>query len=80
MKMNTCLLGLLFALVCYSSRTAAAENERQEQPKTTYLVIYRPGPAWLVEKSISEQPLKEHGKYMLGLYIKRLYEAGRSAY
>lgn len=61
----------MFALACYSSRTTAAENElQQEQPKATYLVIYRPGPAWVVGKSILEQPLKEHGKYMLGLYIK----------
>ena len=36
----------------------------------TYLVLYRPGPAWLTGKSVMEQPLKEHGKYMLSLYIK----------
>ena len=71
MKMNAGLLGLTFALVCFSSRSIAAENEpQQEQAKATYLVIYRPGPAWLVGKSVLEQPLKEHGKYMLGLYIK----------
>ena len=38
--------------------------------KETYLVIYRPGPKWLTGKSVMEQPLKEHGKYMLSLYIK----------
>lgn len=71
MKMNACLPGLVFALICYSSRSIAAENEpQQEQTKVTYLVIYRPGPAWLVGKSVLEQPLKEHGKYMLSLYIK----------
>ena len=32
--------------------------------------MYRPGPAWLTGKSVMEQPLKEHGKYMLSLYIK----------
>jgi hypothetical protein len=37
--------------------------------KGTFLVIYRPGPAWLPGKPITEQPLKEHGKYMLSLYI-----------
>ena len=36
----------------------------------TYLVIYRPGTAWLPGKSVSEQPLKEHGQYMLSLYVK----------
>jgi uncharacterized protein YciI len=71
MKMNACLLGLTFALICSSSRSIAAENEpQQEQTKATYLVIYRPGPAWLAGKSVLEQPLKEHGKYMLSLYFK----------
>src|SRR6266567_5253640 len=71
MKMKACLLVLTFALICSSSRSMAAENElQQEQTKATYLVIYRPGPAWLVGKSVLEQPLKEHGKYMLSLYIK----------
>lgn len=36
--------------------------------KSTYLVIYRPGPAWISGKPVTEQPLKEHGKYMLSLY------------
>ncbi len=77
MKMNACLLGLTFALICSSSRSIAAENEpQQEQKKVTYLVIYRPGPAWLVGKSVLEQPLKEHGKYMLGLYIKGSMKLG----
>src|SRR5712672_457096 len=38
--------------------------------RQTFIVIYKPGPAWLSGKPISEQPLKEHGKYMLSLYIK----------
>jgi uncharacterized protein YciI len=38
--------------------------------KITYLVIYRPGPGWLAGKPLAEQPLKEHGKYMLDLYSK----------
>ena len=33
-----------------------------------FLVIYRPGPGWLAGKSVSEQPLTEHGRYLLGLY------------
>jgi uncharacterized protein YciI len=71
MKMNACLLELTVALICFSSRSIAAENEpQQKQTKAMYLVIYRPGPAWLVGKSVLEQPLKEHGKYMLSLYIK----------
>ena len=45
---------------------------RETATKATYLVLYRPGPAWLTGKSVMEQPLKEHGKYMLSLYVKRL--------
>lgn len=70
MKRNACLLGLTFALICSFSGSIAANEPQPEQTKVTYLVIYRPGPAWLAGKSVLEQPLKEHGKYMLSLYIK----------
>ncbi len=69
--MKACRLGLIFAVICYSSRgVEAGEEPQQKKAKTSYLVIYRPGPGWLVGKSVLEQPLKEHGKYMLSLYIK----------
>jgi uncharacterized protein YciI len=45
-------------------------NPQEAATKATHLVFYRPGPAWLTGKSVMEQPLKEHGKYMLSLYIK----------
>lgn len=46
-------------------------------PKPLYLVVYKPGPAWIAGKSRFEQPLKEHGRYMLGLYAEgRLRFAG----
>jgi uncharacterized protein YciI len=64
---------LMFGLtvVLYSSHVLVAADEQQlAAAKTTFLVIYRPGPAWLLWKSVSEQPLKEHGKYMLSLYVK----------
>jgi uncharacterized protein YciI len=55
----------------YSAQSLTAADEKQQiKPKITFLVIYRPGPAWLAGKSVSEQPLKEHGKYMLDLYVK----------
>jgi uncharacterized protein len=37
---------------------------------TAYLVVYKPGPAWLEGKPLAEQPLKEHGRYILSLYVK----------
>jgi uncharacterized protein len=71
MRTNVALIALSFTLISYSSPSSAATEEPQQRPtKETYLVIYRPGPTWLKGKSIFEQPLKEHGKYMLGLYIK----------
>jgi uncharacterized protein YciI len=38
--------------------------------KTTYLVVVRPGSAFLPGKPLAEQNLKEHGRYMLSLYTK----------
>jgi uncharacterized protein YciI len=60
----------LAVLLCSSQSLTGTDEKQQIAPKVTFLVIYRPGPAWLVGKSVSEQPLKEHGKYMLGLYVK----------
>jgi uncharacterized protein len=40
--------------------------------KRTFLVIYRPGPAWLPGKPLAQQPLQGHGEYMLSLYSKGL--------
>ena len=38
--------------------------------RKTYLVVFKPGPAWLAGRPVTEQPLKEHGRYMLSLYTK----------
>ncbi len=38
--------------------------------KTTFLVVYRPGPAWVEGALVTESPLKEHGKYLLGQFVK----------
>ena len=45
-----------------------------------YLAIYRPGPGWLPGKLTSEQPLRDHGRYMLDLHRQeRLTLAGAFA-
>lgn len=68
MKTRVFLLVVSLVLMSYPSLSfAALDKPQQEKAKETYLVIYRPGPAWLKGKSIFEEPLKEHGKYMLGL-------------
>jgi len=59
------------ALWCPMSNAGAADTPAEAvAARTTFLVIYRPGPAWLQGKPVSEQPLKEHGKYLLSLYAK----------
>src|SRR5256885_16427646 len=60
-------LALMF---CPAQALAETTNPQETGRKATYLIIYRPGPAWLTGKSVMEQPLKEHGRYMLSLYIK----------
>src|SRR2546423_13526694 len=68
---KTTLLLVGLAVLLYSAQSLTATDEKQQiAPKITFLIIYRPGPAWLPGKSVSEQPLKEHGRYMLGLYVK----------
>jgi uncharacterized protein YciI len=47
---------------------AASQQVEAQGKKTTYIVIYRPGPGWIPGKPVTEQPLKEHGKYILSLY------------
>ena len=70
MKAVTFSLLFCLALVSCSPRGSAATDEPDAVVKTTFLVIYRPGPAWLPGKPVSQQPLTEHGKYMLSLYVK----------
>src|SRR6266496_3546018 len=70
--MKTTTLPLLVSLtpiLCLAQNVTEAVKP-QTATKATYLIIYRPGPAWLTGKSVMEQPLREYGKYMLSLYIK----------
>ncbi len=36
--------------------------------KQAFVLLYRPGPAWIEGKPVSEQPLREHLDYLSGLY------------
>ena len=57
---------------------AATAQEQNKQP--SYLCVYRPGPRWLPGKPLAEQPLREHGRYMLDLYKRGVMRlAGRFA-
>jgi uncharacterized protein len=60
-------------MACVLCAAALAGAQADEPPaKSTYLVIYRAGPAWPPGKRLSELPLKEHGRYMLSLYAQGL--------
>lgn len=68
-KTISLVIGL--AVLLYSSQSlTAADDKQQFRSRATFLVIYRPRPAWLAGKSVTEQPLREHGKYMLDLYVR----------
>lgn len=48
----------------------SADEPATAAPDSAFLVVYEPGPAWRVGKPLREQPLKEHGQYMLSLYVR----------
>jgi uncharacterized protein len=61
------LIGMLLLALGLVS-PAATDAEPTSSAKITFLLIYRPGPAWPQGKHVSELPLKEHRNYMLSLY------------
>jgi uncharacterized protein YciI len=68
MKLALLLLsGAVVALVV-SVWLPAGQAHGGPGTKSPFLVIYRPGPAWIAGKHIREQPPREHGKYLLELY------------
>jgi hypothetical protein len=61
MKTITVFFVFGFASICCLAQAPPGTGRPPEATtKATYLVIYRPGPAWLTGKSVMEQPLKEH--------------------
>src|SRR5262249_43905969 len=62
-------VALLISCYIFSSKIHGLPAA-QSPEKSTFLVIYRPGPGWLQGKPVSEQPLKGHGQYMLSLFEK----------
>jgi uncharacterized protein YciI len=63
------LSGVLVAMVA-SMWSPAREAHGGPATKSTFLVLYRPGPHWAAGKPIRAQPPKEHGKYLLDLYAR----------
>ena len=44
--------------------------------KNYYLIIHRPGPAWVEGKPFHEQKLMDHGGYIHSLYVKGILLEG----
>src|SRR5678815_1949428 len=71
MRRFACSAALLFGLCAIADEIRSASPQSEPaRVKATYLVVYRPGPAWLPGRPLSEQPLKDHGRYILSLYVK----------
>jgi uncharacterized protein len=70
-----------FVLAGLSAALAGSSGAEAAQPDApSYLCVYRPGAKWLPGKPLSEQPLHEHGRYMLDLYRRGIMRlAGRFA-
>jgi uncharacterized protein YciI len=61
------IVSLLLACTLVAQQSELS-NHSATAVKSTFLVIYKPGPAWLPGKPVTQQPLREHGRYMLDLY------------
>jgi uncharacterized protein YciI len=68
MKSTFSFLICLSLLVLARVSPAAEDAQPTSNAKATFLVIYRPGPAWPPGQNLAELPLKDHGTYMLSLY------------
>jgi uncharacterized protein YciI len=67
------LLTLWLASTAFLTTTASANTQTQvETHAVAFLVIYRAGPAWPAGKTLAELPLRDHGGYMLDLYMRGL--------
>jgi len=71
MKLQLIKLTLSLLVAC---AMVAQNTERSDRSapagKSTFLVVYKPGPAWLPGKSVAQQPLQEHGRHILDLHSK----------
>jgi uncharacterized protein len=61
-------LGLLLLPVGASAANSPAPEITLKARATTFLVVYRAGPAWVPGKAIRDQPPKGHGPYLMRLY------------
>ena len=60
------------ALLILLSGTLAIEAQEKPAATTHFVIVLERGPNWLAGKSVSEQPLREHGRY-----LQKLMESGK---
>jgi hypothetical protein len=64
-----CAVLLMGTTMTAQAQTSSAQaNAHGAEAKPGYLITYSAGPAFLPGKPLSEQPLQEHGRYMLDLH------------
>ena len=61
-------LTLSLLVACALVAQQGESDHKALAAKSPFLVVYKPGPAWLPGKPLTQQPLGEHGRYMLDLY------------
>jgi len=72
--MNRLLLLCVFASLAVLAQDAhsPAQTSAADTSGANFIIVLERGPNWLPGKSVSEQPLREHGRYLL-----RLMESGK---
>lgn len=68
---------LLAVVILALSATAAVDSQEKvgtkvapKDPQRQFVVVMKHGPNWIPGKSVSEQPLQKHGKYLQDLMDK----------
>jgi uncharacterized protein YciI len=70
-------LAALAMILAPAPQTAPAVQERPAAAPTLYIVLYRPGPAWIAGKPMNQQKLGPHVAFIRGLLADgRLVAAG----
>ena len=71
------VFSIILATFGQATYSQAADNKAASVSlKSSFLVVYSPGPSWIKGKSAKEQPLKEHFKYLTGLFEKGILKLG----
>lgn len=70
MKTLVLVIGCALAWCSVVPTRAVASEAVDAAAAKTFLVVFRPGPAWVEGQPVTAQPLAEHGRYLLDLYAR----------